>query len=65
MRRNLQFPERDRAIILLLVFLALILSFFLTLTLSKVLTKPIQELTEITAKMVAGDLSRGQGPWGG
>ena len=44
--------------ILLLVFLALILSFFLTLTLSKVLTKPIQELTEITAKMVAGDLSQ-------
>ena len=44
--------------ILLLVFLALVLSFFLTLTLSKVLTKPIQELTEITTKMVGGDLSQ-------
>jgi PAS domain S-box-containing protein len=44
--------------ILLLVILALVLSFFLTLTLSKVLTKPIQELTEITTKMVGGDLSQ-------
>ena len=44
--------------ILLLVILALALSFFLTLTLSKVLTKPIQELTEITTKMVGGDLSQ-------
>ena len=44
--------------ILLLVFLALVLSFFLTLTLSKVLTKPIQELTGITTKMVGGDLSQ-------
>jgi len=44
--------------ILLLVILALALSFFLTLTLSKVLTKPIQELTEVTTKMVGGDLSQ-------
>jgi len=44
--------------ILLLVFLALAFGFFLTLTLSKVLTKPIQELTEITSKMVGGDLSQ-------
>ena len=44
--------------ILLLVILALVLSIFLTLTLSKVLTKPIQELTEITTKMVGGDLSQ-------
>ncbi|MBP1739300.1 MAG: hypothetical protein H6Q48_1593 [Deltaproteobacteria bacterium] len=44
--------------ILLLVILALVLSFFLTLTLSKVLTKPIQELTEVTTKMVGGDLSQ-------
>jgi methyl-accepting chemotaxis protein len=44
--------------ILLLVILALALSFFLTLTLSKVLTKPIQELTQITTKMVGGDLSQ-------
>ena len=44
--------------ILLLVFLALALVLFLTLTLSKVLTKPIQELTEITTKMVGGDLSQ-------
>ncbi len=52
---SLQETER---FILLLVFLALALVFFLTLTLSKVLTKPIQELTEITAKMVGGDLSQ-------
>jgi methyl-accepting chemotaxis protein len=44
--------------ILLVAFLALVLSVFLTLTLSKVLTKPIQELTEVTTKMVGGDLSQ-------
>jgi PAS domain S-box-containing protein len=44
--------------ILLLVLLALALVLFLTVTLSKVLTKPIQELTEITTKMVGGDLSQ-------
>ncbi len=44
--------------ILVLVFLALVLGFFLTLTLSKVLSKPIQELTEVTTKMVGGDLSQ-------
>lgn len=49
--------ETERFIVLL-VFLALTFGFFLTLTLSKVLTKPIQELTEITTKMVSGDLSQ-------
>ncbi|MCU0595378.1 MAG: Cache 3/Cache 2 fusion domain-containing protein [Desulfobacterota bacterium] len=49
--------ETER-LILLIVFAALALVFFLTLTLSKVLTKPIQELTEITTKMVGGDLSQ-------
>jgi PAS domain S-box-containing protein len=44
--------------ILLIVFAALALVLFLTVTLSKVLTKPIQELTEITTKMVGGDLSQ-------
>ncbi len=53
--RSLHETER---FIVLLVFLALVLGFFLTLTLSKVLTKPIQELTEITTKMVSGDLSQ-------
>jgi len=49
--------ETER-LILLIVFAAVALVFFLTLTLSKVLTKPIQELTEITTKMVGGDLSQ-------
>jgi len=44
--------------IFLIVFVALALVLFLTLTLSKVLTKPIQELTGITTKMVSGDLSQ-------
>jgi PAS domain S-box-containing protein len=44
--------------LLLMVLIALVLSVFLTLTLSKVLTKPIRELTEVTAKMVGGDLSQ-------
>jgi PAS domain S-box-containing protein len=44
--------------LLLMVLVALVLSIFLTLTLSKVLTKPIQELTEVTTKMVGGDLSQ-------
>ncbi len=42
----------------MMVLIALVLSIFLTLTLSKVLTKPIQELTEVTTKMVGGDLSQ-------
>ncbi len=41
-----------------MVLIALVLSVFLTFTLSKVLTKPIQELTEVTTKMVGGDLSQ-------
>jgi PAS domain S-box-containing protein len=41
-----------------MVLVALVLSVFLTFTLSKVLTKPIRELTEVTAKMVGGDLSQ-------
>ena len=53
--RSLHETER---FIVLLVFLALTVGFFLTFTLSKVLTKPIQELTEITTKMVSGDLSQ-------
>jgi len=49
--------ETERFIILMgLAALALVL--ILTLTLSKVLTKPIQELTDVTTKMVGGDLSQ-------
>ena len=49
--------ETERFIILMgLAALALVL--VLTLTLSKVLTRPVQELTEITTKMVGGDLSQ-------
>jgi len=50
--------HETESFILLIVFVALALVFFLTLTLSKVLTKPIQELTEVTTKMVGGDLSQ-------
>ena len=44
--------------ILIVVISSLALVFFLTITLSKVLTEPIRELTEITTKMVGGDLSQ-------
>jgi PAS domain S-box-containing protein len=44
--------------VLVMVIVALCLTFFLTVTLSMVLTKPIQELTEVTGKMVRGDLSQ-------
>jgi PAS domain S-box-containing protein len=44
--------------VLVTVIVALCLTFFLTVTLSMVLTKPIQELTEVTTKMVRGDLSQ-------
>jgi PAS domain S-box-containing protein len=44
--------------ILIVVFVALTLVFSLTISLSKVLTKPIKELTEVTSKMVEGDLSQ-------
>jgi PAS domain S-box-containing protein len=53
--RSLHVTER---FLLLMVLIALVLSIFLTVTLSKVLTKPIQELTEVTTKMVRGDLSQ-------
>jgi PAS domain S-box-containing protein len=49
--------ETERFIIVI-VFVALALGFFLTIMLSKVMTKPIQELTEVTTKMVGGDLSQ-------
>jgi PAS domain S-box-containing protein len=44
--------------VLIMVIVALCLTVFLTVTLSMVLTKPIQELTEVTTKMVKGDLSQ-------
>jgi PAS domain S-box-containing protein len=44
--------------VLVMVVVALCLTFLLTVTLSMVLTKPIQELTEVTTKMVKGDLSQ-------
>ncbi|MEW6666250.1 MAG: Cache 3/Cache 2 fusion domain-containing protein [Thermodesulfobacteriota bacterium] len=44
--------------IALVVLVGISLVFFLTMTLSKVLTRPIQELTEVTTKMVGGDLSQ-------
>jgi PAS domain S-box-containing protein len=44
--------------ILIVVLVGLSLVFFLTITLSKVLTRPIQELTEVTTRMVGGDLSQ-------
>jgi methyl-accepting chemotaxis protein len=47
-----------RKFVLVMVIVALCLTFFLTVTLSMVLTRPIQELTEVTAKMVRGDLSQ-------
>ena len=53
--RSLYSAER---FILIIVFVALGLGFFLTITLSKVLTKPIQELIEVTGRMVGGDLSQ-------
>ncbi|MBN2062630.1 MAG: Cache 3/Cache 2 fusion domain-containing protein [Deltaproteobacteria bacterium] len=44
--------------IFIIVMLSIILVFFLTVSISKVLTGPIRELTEITTKMVEGDLSQ-------
>jgi PAS domain S-box-containing protein len=44
--------------VLIMVIVALCLTFFLTVTLAMALTKPIQELTQVTAKMVKGDLSQ-------
>ncbi len=44
--------------ILIAVIVGLALVLFLTFTLAKVLTRPIQDLTQITTKMVDGDLSQ-------
>jgi len=44
--------------VVIMVVVALGLSFFLTVTLAVVITKPIQELTQVTTKMVSGDLSQ-------
>ncbi|MBN1831881.1 MAG: Cache 3/Cache 2 fusion domain-containing protein [Deltaproteobacteria bacterium] len=44
--------------ILMVVIVGLGLVFFLTVALSKVLTGPIQELTEVTSRMADGDLSQ-------
>jgi PAS domain S-box-containing protein len=44
--------------ILIAVIVGLAFVLFLTFTLSKVLTRPIQDLTQITTKMVDGDLSQ-------
>lgn len=44
--------------ILILVIIMIVLVIFLTMSLSKVLTRPIQELTKITTKMVEGDLTQ-------
>lgn len=44
--------------ILVVVLISIAMALFLTITLSKILTRPIQELTEVTTKMVAGDLSQ-------
>ncbi|UCF84058.1 MAG: Cache 3/Cache 2 fusion domain-containing protein [Desulfobacteraceae bacterium] len=43
--------------IIIMVLVGLVLVFVLTLTLSKVLTMPIKELTEVTTRMAGGDLS--------
>ena len=48
--------ETERFIIIM-VLVGLALVFVLTITLSKVLTRPIQELTEVTTRMAGGDLS--------
>jgi len=44
--------------ILMMAIAALVLVFVLAFTLSKVLTRPIRELTDVTAKMADGDLSQ-------
>jgi PAS domain S-box-containing protein len=49
--------ETERFIIIL-VIASLALVFVLIITLSRVLTRPIQELTEVTTNMVGGDLSQ-------
>ena len=49
--------ETERFIVIM-VIVGIALVFILTITFSKVLTRPIQELTEVTTKMVGGDLSQ-------
>ncbi len=49
---------KTERLILIIVLVAIALAFFLTFTLSKVLTRPIQELTKVTSRMVSGDLSQ-------
>jgi PAS domain S-box-containing protein len=44
--------------ILLVVLISLVMAFGLTFVLSRVLTKPIQDLTDVTTQMSAGDLSQ-------
>lgn len=44
--------------IIMVVLISIAMALILTVTLSKVLTRPIQELTEVTTKMVDGDLSQ-------
>lgn len=44
--------------ILLVVLISLVMAFGLTIILASVLTKPILDLTEVTARMSAGDLSQ-------
>jgi PAS domain S-box-containing protein len=53
--RSLYETER---FILIIVLAGLALGFGLTFILSRVLTRPIQKLTEVTARMVGGDLSQ-------
>ncbi|MBW2615531.1 MAG: Cache 3/Cache 2 fusion domain-containing protein [Deltaproteobacteria bacterium] len=53
--RSLHETER---FILIIVLAGLIFGFALTFILSRVLTRPIQDLTEVTARMVGGDLSQ-------
>jgi PAS domain S-box-containing protein len=50
--------HQTQRFIALVVLVGVALVFLLTVTLSKVLTQPIQELTEVTTKMVGGDLSQ-------
>jgi methyl-accepting chemotaxis protein len=49
--------ETERFIVIMVV-VGIALVFILTFTFSKVLTRPIQELTEVTTKMMGGDLSQ-------
>lgn len=44
--------------ILLVVLISLVMALGMTFILSRILTKPIQDLTEVTTQMAAGDLSQ-------